>query len=37
MDCLNTHQSETLLRLVAEKEGLDIDWVYPTFYLLIRK
>ncbi|NEQ57801.1 MAG: IS630 family transposase [Moorea sp. SIO4A1] len=25
MDCLNTHQSETLVRLVAEKEGLDID------------
>ena len=25
MDCLNTHQSESLLRLVAEKEGLDID------------
>jgi hypothetical protein len=25
MDCLNTHQSESLVRLVAEKEGLDID------------
>ena len=25
MDCLNTHQSETLVRLVAKKEGLDID------------
>lgn len=25
MDCLNTHQSETLVRIVAEKEGLDID------------
>ena len=25
MDCLNTHQSETLVRLIAEKEGLDID------------
>lgn len=25
MDCLNTHQSETLVRLVAEKEGLDIN------------
>lgn len=25
MDCLNTHQSETLVRLVAEKEGLDMD------------
>ncbi|AUB40431.1 Transposase [Nostoc flagelliforme CCNUN1] len=25
MDCLNTHQSETLVRLVAQKEGLDID------------
>ena len=25
MDCLNTHQSETLVRLVAEKQGLDID------------
>ena len=24
MDCLNTHQSETLVRLVAEKQGLDI-------------
>ena len=24
MDCLNTHQSESLVRLVAEKEGLDI-------------
>ena len=27
MDCLNTHQSETLVRLVAQKEGLDIDLV----------
>jgi len=25
VDCLNTHQSESLVRLVAEKEGLDID------------
>jgi transposase len=25
MDCLNTHQSESLVRLVAEKENLDID------------
>ncbi|WP_442922323.1 transposase [Microcoleus sp. ARI1-B5] len=25
MDCLNTHQSESLVSLVAEKEGLDID------------
>ena len=25
MDCLNTHQSETLVRLVAKKEGLDTD------------
>lgn len=25
MDCLNTHQSETLVRFVAQKEGLDID------------
>jgi transposase len=25
MDCLNTHQSETLVRLIAKKEGLDID------------
>lgn len=25
MDCLNTHQSEMLVHLVAEKEGLDID------------
>ena len=25
MDCLNTHQSDTLVRLVAEKQGLDID------------
>ena len=25
MDCLNTHQSESLVRLVAEKEGLDTD------------
>lgn len=25
MDCLNTHQSESLVRLVAEIEGLDID------------
>ena len=25
MDCLNTHQSESLVRLVAEKEGSDID------------
>lgn len=25
MDCLNTHQSESLVRLVAQKEGLDID------------
>jgi putative transposase len=25
MDCLNTHKSESLVRLVAEKEGLDID------------
>lgn len=24
MDCLNTHQSESLVRFVAEKEGLDI-------------
>ena len=24
MDCLNIHQSESLVRLVAEKEGLDI-------------
>ena len=25
MNCLNTHQSESLVRLVAEKEGLNID------------
>ncbi len=25
MDCLNTHQSESLVRLVAEVEGLEID------------
>ncbi|MHC5896264.1 transposase [Nostoc sp.] len=25
MDCLNTHQSESLVSLVAEKEGLNID------------
>jgi putative transposase len=25
MDCLNTHQSESLVRLVAEKEGSDIN------------
>lgn len=25
MDCLNTHSSELLVRLVAEKEGLNID------------
>jgi transposase len=25
MDCLNMHQSESLVRLVAEKEGLDIN------------
>jgi len=25
VDCLNTHQSESLVRLVVEKEGLDID------------
>jgi transposase len=25
MDCLNTHQSESLVRLIAEKEGLDVD------------
>ncbi len=25
MDCLNTHQSESLVRLVAEVEGLNID------------
>lgn len=25
MDCLNTHQSESLVRLVLELEGLDID------------
>lgn len=25
MDCLNTHQSESLVHFVAEKEGLDID------------
>ena len=25
MDCLNTHQSESLVRFVAEKEGLDIN------------
>jgi len=25
MDCLNTHQSESLVHLVAQKEGLDID------------
>jgi putative transposase len=25
MDCLNTHQSESLVRFVAEVEGLDID------------
>lgn len=25
MDCLNTHQSESLVRFVAEKEGLNID------------
>ena len=24
LDCLNTHQSQSLVRLVAEKEGLDI-------------
>lgn len=25
MDCLNTHQSESLVRLVAEREGLSLD------------
>ena len=25
MDCLNTHQSESLVRLVAKLEGLDLD------------
>ena len=25
MDCLNTHQSESLVRFVAQQEGLDID------------
>ncbi|MEH2350840.1 MAG: transposase [Nostoc sp.] len=25
MDCLNTHQSESLVRLVAEKENLNLD------------
>lgn len=25
MDCLNTHQSESLVRYVAQVEGLDID------------
>ena len=25
MDCLNTHQSESLVRFVAKKEDLDID------------
>jgi len=25
MDCLNTHQSESLVRLVAEVEGLNLD------------
>ncbi|MEG4417979.1 transposase, partial [Microcoleus sp. LAD1_D5] len=25
MDCLNTHQSESLVRLVVELEGLEID------------
>jgi hypothetical protein len=25
MDCLNTHQSESLVRWVAELDGLDID------------
>jgi putative transposase len=25
MDCLNTHQSESLVRFVAEVEGIDID------------
>lgn len=25
MDCLNTHQSESLVRLVAEVEGLDVE------------
>ena len=25
MDCLNTHQSESLVRLVAQKEGLNLD------------
>ena len=25
MDCLNTHQSESLVRFVAQTEGLDID------------
>ena len=25
MDCLNTHQSESMVRLVAELDGLDID------------
>ncbi|MEB3267688.1 MAG: transposase, partial [Leptolyngbya sp.] len=25
MDCLNTHQSESMVRYVAELEGLDID------------
>lgn len=25
MDCLNTHQSESLVRYVAERDGLDID------------
>lgn len=26
MDCLNTHQSESLVRFVAQQEGLDIDF-----------
>ena len=25
MDCLNTHQSESLVRFVAQEEGLDIE------------
>jgi len=25
MDCLNTHQSESLVRLVAQDEGIDSD------------
>ena len=30
MDCLNTHQSESLVRLVAEKESLDFSRLFDS-------